>query len=194
MSDAGAFYVYALKDPRTSPAKPFYIGKGVGTRAWDHLLRPDDTAKGQRIGEIVKAGGEVLVTVICDDLTEVQALRIEAELIASLGTISTGGTLTNSVVPSGEARKRLSIVVPLGAPEKAQLGLSLLKDAVLELAKANAKGVTNSDVCHSLGLHSNYAGGSKDYLSWSVIGLLMQEGRLKRVNSGGRGYHQAQVR
>jgi uncharacterized protein len=111
-----------------------------------------------------------------------------------LGTISTGGTLTNSVVPSGEARKRLSIVVPLGAPEKAQLGLSLLKDAVLELAKANAKGVTNSDVCHSLGLHSNYAGGSKDYLSWSVIGLLMQEGRLKRVNSGGRGYHQAQVR
>jgi len=65
---------------------------------------------------------------------------------------------------------------------------------VLELAKANAKGVTNSDVCHSLGLHSNYAGGSKDYLSWSVIGLLMQEGRLKRVDSGGRGYHQAQVR
>ena len=60
----------------------------------------------------------MLVTVICDDLTEVQALRIEAELIASLGTVSTGGILTNSVVPSGEARKRLSIVVPLGAPEK----------------------------------------------------------------------------
>jgi len=194
MSDAGAFYVYALKDPRTSPAKPFYIGKGVGTRAWDHLLRPDETAKGQRIAEIVKSGNEVLVTVVCDDLTEVQALRIEAELIASLGTINTGGILTNSVVPSGEARKRLSIVVPLGAPENAQLGLALLKDAVLELAKANATGVTNSDVCHSLGLHSNYAGGSKDYLSWSVIGLLMQEGRLKRVNSGGRGYHQAQVR
>jgi hypothetical protein len=129
---------------------------------------------------IVKSGNEVLVTVVCDDLTEVQALRIEAELIASLGTINTGGILTNSVVPSGEARKRLSIVVPLGAPEKAQLGLALLKDAVLELAKANATGVTNSDVCHSLGLHSNYAGGSK--------------GRLKRVNSGGRGYHQAQVR
>jgi hypothetical protein len=48
----GAFYVYSLKDPRTSPAKPFYIGKGVGTRAWDHLLQPDDTAKGKRIAEI----------------------------------------------------------------------------------------------------------------------------------------------
>ena len=194
MSEGGAFYVYALKDPRTSPAKPFYIGKGVGTRAWDHLISTDQTAKGRRIAEIVKSGKEVLVTVICDDLTEVQALRIEAELIASLGTASTGGILTNSVVPSGDARKRHSIVVPLGAPEKAQLGLSLLKDAVLELAKANARGVTNSDVCHSLGLHSNYAGGSKDYLSWSVLGLLMQEGRLRRVNIARRGYHQAQVR
>jgi hypothetical protein len=194
MPEGGAFYVYALKDPRTSPAKPFYIGKGVGTRAWDHLLSPDETAKGQRISEILNSGNEVLVTVICDDLTEIQALRIEAELIASLGTTNTGGILTNSVVPSGQARRRPPIVVPLGAPEKAQLGLSLLKDAVLELAKANARGVTNSNVCHSLGLHSNYAAGSKDYLSWSVLGLLMQEGRLRRVNSGRRGYHQAQVR
>jgi len=24
------FYVYALKDPRKSPALPFYIGKGAG--------------------------------------------------------------------------------------------------------------------------------------------------------------------
>jgi hypothetical protein len=42
----GAFYVYALKDPRSSPAKPFYVGKGVDTRAWDHLVEPDGTAKG----------------------------------------------------------------------------------------------------------------------------------------------------
>jgi hypothetical protein len=33
-----SYYVYALKDPRTSPAKPFYIGKGKGTRAYDHLI------------------------------------------------------------------------------------------------------------------------------------------------------------
>jgi len=45
----GAFYVYALKDPRTTPARPFYIGKGVGTRAWDHLVTPDTTSKGTRI-------------------------------------------------------------------------------------------------------------------------------------------------
>jgi uncharacterized protein len=132
---------------------------------------------------------------MCDDLTEFQALRIEAQLIASLGTEAAGGLLTNAVIPSGKKQKAAaSVVVPLGAPEKAQLGVLLLKEAVLELAQANAKGVTNSDVCHSLGLHSDYAGGSKDYLSWSVLGLLIKEGRVKRVNSGGRGYHQSQVR
>jgi uncharacterized protein len=195
MAEGGAFYVYALKDPRRSPAVSFYIGKGVGTRAWDHLLTADETAKGKRITEIVNSGNEVLVTVICEDLSELQALRIEAELIASQGTEATGGLLTNSVLPTGKKSKiPASIIVPLGAPEKAQLGLSLLKGAVLELAQANLKGVTNSDVCHALGLHSNYSGGSKDYLSWSLLGLLMKEGRVKRVNNGGRGYHQAQVR
>jgi hypothetical protein len=190
----GAFYVYALKDPRTSPAKPFYIGKGVGTRAWDHLLTPDATAKGERIAEIEKSGQQVVVTIICDGLTELQALKMEAELIASFGTIAGGGLLTNSVLPSGKGKERQQLTIPLGAPEKAQLGLSLLKDAVLELAQANARGVTNSDVCHALGLHSNYSGGSKDYLSWSILGLLMKDGKLKRENSGGRGYHRAQVR
>lgn len=48
----GAYYVYALKDPQTSPARPFYIGKGVGTRAWDHLINIDNTPKGQRIAAI----------------------------------------------------------------------------------------------------------------------------------------------
>ena len=191
----GAFYVYALKDPRNSPAKPFYIGKGVGTRAWDHVINADETTKGKRITDIKNSGHDVLVTIISDGLTELQALRIEAELISSFGTEATGGSLTNSVLPSGTTKKeRRHVTVPLGAPEKAQLGVQLLKDAVFELALANSKGVTNADVCHSLGLHSNYAGGSKDYLSWSILGLLMTEGRLKRVNSGGRGHHQAQVR
>ena len=33
-----------------------------------------------------------------------------------------------------------------------------------------------------LGLHSDYAGGNKDFLSWSLLGLLMKEGKLKRKN------------
>lgn len=57
----------------------------------------------------------------------------------------------------------------------------MIKDAVLELAKANQKGVTNSDAASALALRSDYGGGSKDYLSYSVIGLLMREGKLARA-------------
>lgn len=175
------YYIYALKDPRTSPARPFYIGKGTGSRAWEHTLRVDGTRKGQRITEIQNSGHAVVTTVLADDLTEMQALKLEAELIAAFGTEATGGLLANSVVPSGVAGPvRKGVTIPAGAVEKAQVGLDLLKAAVLELAQANLDGITNSDASKALGLQSDYAGGSKDYLSWSILGLLMREGRVIR--------------
>ena len=179
-----SYYVYALKDPRISPAKPFYIGKGTGTRAYDHLIKPDESRKGQRIREIIKAGSEVLVTQLADGLSELQAIKIEAELISAFGTEATGGFLTNSVIPSGNVSKpRKTLIVPAGVVEKAQLGLALIKDAILELSKANSKGITNSDAASALGLRSDYGGGSKDYLSYSVMGLLIREGKLAREGS-----------
>ncbi|WP_434514740.1 GIY-YIG nuclease family protein [Dechloromonas sp. ARDL1] len=184
MSVDSSFYVYALKDPRSSPALPFYIGKGTGTRSFDHLTKPDSTRKGLRIQEIQASGANVLVSRLVDSLTEQQAMKLEAELIASFGTIDTGGLLTNSVLPSGLGKKaRKSVVLPSGTKEKAQLGLALLKESVLELAKANPKGISNSDAASLLGLRSDYGGGSKDYLSYSVIGILMREGKLARDES-----------
>lgn len=182
-----SYYVYALKDPRTSPAMPFYIGKGTGTRSYDHLVRPDDSLKGKRIKEIIAAGHQVLVTRLIDALTEAQALKLEAELIAAFGTVETGGLLTNTVMPSGLGKKsRPLLVVPHGAKEKAQLGLALLKESVLEFAKANPRGITNSDTASLLGLRSDYGGGSKDYLSYSILGLLMRDGKLAREGSSKR--------
>lgn len=176
------YYIYALKDPRTSPAQPFYIGKGTGNRAWDHSIHVDQTQKGRRIAEIQVSGHEVITTVLADDLTEIQALRLEAELIAAFGIIANGGMLTNTVSPSGQSsRVRKDLVIPSGSVEKAQVALELLKSAVLELAQANPEGITNSDTAKVLGLQSNYLGGSKDYLSWSLLGLLMQEGKMIRV-------------
>ena len=79
-----SYYVYALKDPCESPSMPFYIGKGKGTRAHDHLVRPDDSLKGQRIKKIIAAGHKVLVTRLIDSLNKVQALKLEAELISAI--------------------------------------------------------------------------------------------------------------
>ncbi len=178
------FYVYALKDPRENPCLPFYIGKGTGSRAFDHLARPDSTAKYARIKAILADGHEPIVDILVEDLTEVQALKLEAELISAFGTKDTGGILTNAVVPKGLSIKRAAgIVVPHGCVEQAQLGLGMLKDAVIELAQANEEGITNADVAASLGLRSDYRGRQKDYLSYSLLGLLLREGRLERIPS-----------
>lgn len=50
----------------------------------------------------------------------------------------------------------------------------------MELAPSKAGGISNADTASLLGLRSDYGGGSKDYLSYSVIGLLMRDGRLRR--------------
>ena len=113
-----SFYVYALKDPRKDPALPFYVGKGTGTRSFDHLLNLDDSQKSKRILEIRASGKEPIVSRMVDEITENQAIRLEAELIAAFGTEDTGGLLTNSVMPSGLGRKaRREVVVPHGVKE-----------------------------------------------------------------------------
>lgn len=133
------------------------------------------------------------MTRLIDALSEPQAIRLEAELIASFGTVDSGGRLLNNVLPSGLSKKmRSSIVVPHGVKEKAQVALALLKDAVLELAKANPNGISNSDAASLLGLRSDYGGGSKDYLSYSVLGILMREGKLERCVSNKK--HVARVK
>lgn len=176
------FYVYALKDPRERPAKAFYIGKGTGNRAWEHQTVEDDSEKGRVIKAIHESGYSVLHTVITDNLNEEQALKIEAELIAAFGIRSRGGLLTNRIQPNPETiTKKVSVNIPEGCYEKAQMGLGILKSAVMELAKANRGGIKNSDAAKHLGLQSDYGGGSKDYLTYSLLGLLMKEGRIERT-------------
>jgi hypothetical protein len=181
------FYVYALKDPRNKNPRPFYIGKGTGRRAWEHELNPDDSDKGRLIRDIVSSGSEVLCEIIVDNLSEMQAPQIEAELISTFGIQRYGGLLTNQVRPRAKnIASKVKVHVPDGCYEKAQLGLEMLKAAILEFARSNPEGVKNADAAKYLGLQSNYGGGSKDYLSYSLLGLLMQDGLIKRV---GRGNH-----
>ena len=122
-----------------------------------------------------------MVSILVDNLSETEALQIEAEFISAFGTEETGGLLTNAVVPTGlGAKKRDNIIVPQGSVEKAQLGLAMLKEAIAELVNANADGITNSEAASVLGLRSDYRGRQKDYLSYSILGLLMRDGKVKR--------------
>ena len=64
------FYVYALKDPRDKPAKPVYIGKGTGNRAWEHQVNIKDSEKGILIKQIKDVGYNIIHIIIADNLTE----------------------------------------------------------------------------------------------------------------------------
>lgn len=184
---SNTYYVYSLKDPRTKPAKVFYIGKGTGSRATDHLKKIDETRKGKFIQEILDSGYSPVVAKIVEQLTEEQAFQIELELISSFGTVDTGGTLYNSVIPKSIRRKvDNEITVPSGALEKAQLGLKLLKDSISLLSEENPNGITNSDCAHYLGLQSDNEGKQQDYLTHSVLGLLIKEGTLESYRLGNK--------
>ena len=181
---SGTFYVYALLDPRASPPSPFYVGKGNGSRAYAHLAEDGETRKVRRIREIRSAGLEPIVKSLVTELSESEALRIEAQLISAHGTLETGGTLLNRVVPTGERRSRSEVAVPQGSVEKAQIGLALLKESIRELAAANPDGITNSDAVLALGLQSDHKGEQRNYLSWSVLGILMREGSINKATRG----------
>jgi hypothetical protein len=139
------------------------------------------------IQEILDSGHDVMVIRLVGDLTEIQALKVESELISSFGTADTGGPLYKTVVPAGVVRRVQSeINVPVGVVEKAQIGIKLLKDALEELAQANPIGVTNSDCSHYLGLQSDNEGKQQEYLTCSVLGSLLKEGRVRSERSKNR--------
>ncbi|MEN9920396.1 MAG: hypothetical protein RL538_289 [Candidatus Parcubacteria bacterium] len=82
------YYVYVLIDPRSK--KVFYVGKGKGSRIYNHVLEAECINKNEKlkiakIKEIHKAGKEVLHEIVRHGLTEGEALAVEASLIDFIG-------------------------------------------------------------------------------------------------------------
>lgn len=92
------YYVYMLFDPRDK--RPFYIGKGLDNRVFNHLNRAltdidISNAKYDIIREIEERGQAVGHIIIRHDLTEDEAFKIEASLIDAF--IYSGILLSNKV-------------------------------------------------------------------------------------------------
>lgn len=84
-------YVYLYSDPRDG--KPFYVGKGVGNRAFSHLVDETDSKKVERIRLLQSAGLEPKIEILRFGLTDDQATLLEATIIDLLGL----NQLTNRV-------------------------------------------------------------------------------------------------
>lgn len=81
------YYVYMLLNP--SDNKPFYVGKGIDNRVFNHLacaLTDIDTsnAKYDKIREITQSGQTVKHIIVRHGLSESEAFQIEASLIDTL--------------------------------------------------------------------------------------------------------------
>ena len=92
------YYVYAYLDPRkpidqttasfTFRFEPFYIGKGKNGRLFTHLTdtKSKNSLKRQKISRIREAGFEPIVIKLAEGLEEGEALALEKEMIAGIGT------------------------------------------------------------------------------------------------------------
>ena len=67
--------------------------------------------------------------------------------------------------------------------EKAAAGLQLLKEAITETLQGSSEGLRNAEIADRLDLRSDYLGAQKDYLSWSVLGLLLNDGIITRLEN-----------
>ena len=101
------YYVYLHKGRTTGVV--FYVGKGSGQRAWESIGR-NELWKG-RVATLDN-GWEV--EIFKNDLSEIEAFVLEAELVEKYGGCAAdGGTLTNWV-PGGERRWTPSAGQPEG--------------------------------------------------------------------------------
>ena len=70
----------------------------------------------------------------------------------------------------------------MSAKIQAQEGLQFIEAAILQLLGERAYGLTNNEISVELGLESDQGGKQKNYLAWSVLGILMKKNKVSRTS------------
>lgn len=83
VSEKLRYYVYLYIDPRNG--RPFYVGKGKSNRAFSHLKMVTATTKVKILRELAKLGHEPRIEILKYNLTEKEAILVEAATIDLLG-------------------------------------------------------------------------------------------------------------
>ena len=68
------------------------------------------------------------------------------------------------------------------AKEDAKKGLDLIRGSILTELRTADEGMGNSELAIRLGLRSDVGGKQKDYLTYSVLGLLLRDGKVEQRN------------
>jgi hypothetical protein len=69
----------------------------------------------------------------------------------------------------------------------AQAGLRQIEEAILRLMTINPQGLRNVEIANSLGLRSDFRGSHRNYLTYSILGKLIEEGKIVQ-NEKGKGF------
>jgi hypothetical protein len=62
--------------------------------------------------------------------------------------------------------------------KQAQAGLKQIQEAIVALLRREPDGLRNGEIAEALGLRSDFRGRQKDYLTYSVLGGLIRQGRV----------------
>jgi hypothetical protein len=81
------YYVYLLVNPLNNQI--FYVGKGIGKRAWDHLKAKGTNKKKNDLIKFIYANNQKpKVLIYKDDISELEALGIESDLINTIPNLT----------------------------------------------------------------------------------------------------------
>ena len=103
------FYTYLLLDPRNFYL-PFYVGKGKNKRAESHLKetninKTDNEIKFRIIQNIRKTNQEPIIFYWNKNLSEIESLKLEKELILKFGRINMGTGILSNLTDGGDSNK-----------------------------------------------------------------------------------------